>query len=350
MRVGIIGGSGYTGGELLRILALHPSVNITAVVSRRYAGEYVFRAQPNLRKQTRMKFLPLDTEYLRENCDIVFTATPHGSTVDIVSKLLEAEVTVIDMSADFRLKNPADYNRWYGWTHQRIELLDEAVYGLPELHREEIKNARLIACPGCNATVIILGLAPLIKEGMIEENRIIVDGKVGSSGAGITPSLATHHPERFGGVRAYSVLGHRHIAEVEQELNFVSKTPVTVAFTPHAVNMVRGILATIHTFPKEKLDIRDIWRVYRSFFKNEPFIRLIREAKGLYRLPNPNIVIGSNFCDIGFELDNHINRLIVFSAIDNLVKGAAGQGVQCLNIILGIDEKTGLEAQGFHPM
>jgi N-acetyl-gamma-glutamyl-phosphate/LysW-gamma-L-alpha-aminoadipyl-6-phosphate reductase len=350
MKVGIIGGSGYTGGELLRILLLHPDVEVTAVVSRRYAGEYVFRVQPNLRKQTMLKFTPLDIQQLNNICDLVFTATPHGATVNIVSKLLDTELNVIDMSADFRLKNPADYKEWYGWKHDNPKLLEESVYGLPELHRKEIKNARLIACPGCFATLTILSLAPLVKAGVIEKDRIIVDALTGSSGAGVTPTPASHHPERFGGVRAYNVFGHRHIAEIEQELNALTKEPVTISFTPYAVNMVRGILAAIHVFIKKNLSIPDIWRFYRSFYKNEPFIRLIRETKGLYRLPNPNIVIGSNFCDIGFELDNHVNRMIVLSAIDNLIKGAAGQGVQCLNILLGIDEKTGLESQGFHPM
>jgi len=350
MRVGIIGGSGYTGGELLRILLLHPKVEVTAVVSRRYAGEYVFREQPNLRKQTMLKFTPLDIQRLKKTCDLVFTATPHGATVNLVSKLLEEGLRVIDMSADFRLKNPANYERWYGWKHSNPELLKESVYGLPELHREEIKNARIVACPGCMATVTILGLAPVVKAGAIEEDRIVVDAKIGSSGAGATPTLASHHPERFGGVRAYSVFGHRHIAEIEQELNTLSEETVKISFTPHAVNMVRGILATIHVFLRKGLAVPDVWRLYRSYYQKEPFIRLVRESKGLYRLPNPNIVIGSNFCDIGFELDDHVNRMVILSAIDNLTKGAAGQGVQCLNILLGIDERTGLEVQGFHPM
>lgn len=350
MKVGIIGGSGYTGGELLRILLHHPKIDVVAAVSRQHAGDYVYRVHPNLRKQTMLKFIPLNIEYLKNNCNMVFTATPHGTTINLVSKLLEAGLNIIDLSADFRLKNPTDYERWYGWKHKKPELLEESVYGLPELHRDEIKNARIIACPGCNATLTILGLAPVIKAGVIEKNRIVVDAKIGSSGAGANPTLASHHPERFGGVRAYRVFGHRHIAEVEQELNSLSEVPVTISFTPHAVNMVRGILVTIHVFLKKKLAIPDIWRLYRSFYQNEPFIRLIRDNKGLYRLPNPNIVVGSNFCDIGFELDDHINRMIILSAIDNLTKGAAGQAVQCLNIQLGIDEKTGLETHGFHPM
>lgn len=350
MRVGVIGGSGYMGGELLRILLLHPKAEITAVVSRKYAGEYIFRVQPNLRKQTMLKFLPLDIQNLKNNCDLVFTATPHGATMDLVIKLLEAGLKVIDLSADFRLKNPSDYEKWYGWKHSNPELLEKAVYGMPELHRSEIKNANLIACPGCMSTASILALAPLIKEADIETDRIVIDAKIGSSGGGATPTPASHHPERFGGVRAYNVFGHRHIAEIEQELNLLSKERITVSFTPHAVNMVRGILTTSNLFLKKNLTAQEVWKMYRSFYQNEPFIRFVRENSGLYRLPNPNILVGSNFCDIGFEIDDHINRIIVLSAIDNLIKGGAGQGVQCFNIILGIDEKTGLELQGFHPM
>jgi N-acetyl-gamma-glutamyl-phosphate/LysW-gamma-L-alpha-aminoadipyl-6-phosphate reductase len=257
---------------------------------------------------------------------------------------------VIDMSADFRLKNTADYPKWYGWEHKHPELLKEAVYGLVELHREKIKNARLTACPGCMALATILGLAPLVKADVIEKDRIVVDTKIGSSGAGTKPTQATHHAERFGGVRPYKTIGHRHIAEIEQELNFLTDKPVTISFSPHAVNIVRGILSTMHVFPTKPLTLQEIWKIYRPFYQGEPFVRFVRYQKGLYQLPDPKVVVGTNFCDIGFELDSHINRLVVFSAIDNIMKGAAGQGVQCLNVILGVDEKTGLESTGFHPM
>lgn len=350
MRVGIIGGSGYVGGELLRLLLFHPKVEVTMVTSDKYAGEFVFMTHPNLRGLTQLKFVPLNLATIKNNCDLVFTATPHGSAVKIVPKLLEMGLRVIDMSADFRLKNPEDYPKWYGWTHPNPELLKEAVYGLPELHRQEIKGARLIACPGCMATATILGLAPLVKEGLIERDRIVVDVKIGSSGAGAKPTQASHHPERFGGVRAYSVVDHRHIAEISQELNLLSKEPLTISFTPHAVNMVRGILSTIHTFPTRTLSVSDVWKVFRSQYEKEPFVRLVKYKKGLYQLPDPKVVIGTNFCDVGFEIDSRAGRLVVLSAIDNLLKGAAGQGVQCLNILLGLDEKTGLESPGFHPV
>jgi N-acetyl-gamma-glutamyl-phosphate/LysW-gamma-L-alpha-aminoadipyl-6-phosphate reductase len=320
------------------------------VTSRQSAGEYVFNVHPNLRGLTQLKFVPQNIAELQKNCDLIFTATPHGGAVNLVPKLLEAGLKVIDMSADFRLKNADDYDKWYGWKHTNPQLLKEAAYGLPELHRQEIKSARLVACPGCMATAAILPLAPVIKADLVEKNRIVVDVKIGSSGAGRKPTIASHHPERFGGVRPYKVAGHRHLAEVEQELNNLTSEPVTVSFTPHAVNMVRGILSTIHVFPKAPLTNKDIWKTLRSQYEGEPFIRFVKYQKGPYQLPDPKVTMGTNFCDIGFELDPHANRLILFSAIDNMVKGASGQGVQCLNIMMGIDENTGLKSTGFHPM
>jgi len=350
LKVGIVGGSGYVGGELLRLLLLHPHVEVTMVTSRQSVGEYVFSVHPNLRGLTQLKFVPLELAELKKNCDLVFTATPHGGSVNLVPKLLDAGLKVIDMSADFRLKNPDDYEKWYGWKHAHPELLKDAAYGLPELHRQEIKGAHLVACPGCMATATVLALAPVIKADLVEKNRIVVDVKIGSSGAGSKPSIASHHPERFSGVRPYKVIGHRHIAEIEQELNSLTDESVTVSFTPHAVNMVRGILATIHVFPKNLLTIKDVWKTLRGQYEGEPFIRFVKYQKGPYQLPDPKVTMGTNFCDIGFELDPRANRLVLFSALDNMVKGASGQGVQCLNIVMGLDESTGLKSTGFHPM
>jgi N-acetyl-gamma-glutamyl-phosphate/LysW-gamma-L-alpha-aminoadipyl-6-phosphate reductase len=350
MRIGIIGGSGYVGSELLRLLLMHPQTEVTMVTSRQSAGEFVFNVHPNLRGLTQLKFVPQDMAELQKNCDLVFTATPHGGSVNLVPKLLEVGLKVIDMSADFRLKNPADYETYYGWTHANPDMLKEAAYGLPELHREEIKKAKLVACPGCMATSAILALAPIVKADLIEKNKIVVDLKVGSSGGGSKPTPSSHHPERFGGVRPYQVVGHRHTAEVEQELNALSNDPVKISFTPHAVNMVRGILSTIHAFPKQPLTSKDLWKALRGMYGTEPFIRLVKYQKGQYQLPDPKITTGTNFCDIGFEIDEHANRLILFSAIDNMCKGASGQGVQCMNLLMGIDETTGLVSTGFHPM
>ncbi len=350
LRIGIIGGSGYVGSELLRLLLLHPQVEVTMVTSRQSAGEFVFNAHPNLRGLTQLKFVPLDIAELQKNCDLIFTATPHGGSVNLVPKLLEGGLKVIDMSADFRLKNPSDYETYYGWKHAHPEMLKEAVYGLPELHREEIKKAKLVACPGCEATAAILGLAPIAKAGLVDKDKIVVDLKVGSSGGGSKPSPASHHPERSNGVRPYKVVGHRHIAEIEQELDALSSEPVKISFTPHAVNIVRGILATIHTFPKQKLENKDLWRAFRGMYGNEPFIRLVKYQKGPYQLPDPKVTMGTNYCDVGFEIDEHANRLLIFSALDNMCKGASGQGVQCMNILMGFDETTALKSTGFHPM
>jgi LysW-gamma-L-alpha-aminoadipyl-6-phosphate/LysW-L-glutamyl-5-phosphate reductase len=350
MRIGIIGGSGYVGSELLRLLLLHPQAEVTMVTSRQSVGEFVFNVHPNLRGLTQLKFVPQDMAELQKNCDLIFTATPHGGSVNLVPKLLDAGLKVIDMSADFRLKKSDDYETYYGWKHAHPEMLKDAVYGLPELHREEIKKAKLVACPGCEATAAILGLAPIVKAGLVDKDKIVVDLKVGSSGGGSKPSPASHHPERSSGVRPYKVVGHRHIAEVEQELDALSNEPVRISFTPHAVNMVRGILATIHTFPKQKLENKDLWRAFRGMYGNEPFIRLVKYQKGPYQLPDPKVTMGTNFCDIGFEIDEHANRLLLFSALDNMCKGASGQGVQCMNIQMGIDETTGLKSTGFHPM
>jgi N-acetyl-gamma-glutamyl-phosphate/LysW-gamma-L-alpha-aminoadipyl-6-phosphate reductase len=349
MKVGIVGASGYVGGELLRILLLHEKVDVTYAASRSHIGEFVFRTHPNLRGLTDLKFQPLDVSRIAENCELVFTAMPHGASVNLVPKLFEKNLKVIDLGADFRLKNPSDYATWYGWEHPNPELLAEAVYGLPELHRDEIKDARLIACPGCNSTATILGLAPIVKAGITKNDPIVVDAKVGSSGAGSKPSPASNYSERFGGVRPYKITGHRHVAEIEQELNALVAKPLRIAFSAHSVNMVRGISSTIHVFLNQEVSEGEIWKIFRSQYSNEPFIRLVKDRKGLYRLPDPKIVIGSNFCDIGFELETRIGRLVIISAIDNMVKGASGQAVQCLNLLLGIDERTGLRSTALHP-
>ncbi len=350
LRIGIIGGSGYVGSELLRLLLVHPQAEVTMVTSRQAVGEYIFNVHPNLRGLTQLKFVPHEITELQKNCDLIFTATPHGGSVNLVPRLLDAGLKVIDMSADFRLKNPSDYESYYGWKHGHPEMLKEAVYGLPELHREEIRNAKLVACPGCMATSAILGLAPIVKAGVIDKEKIVIDLKVGSSGGGSKPSASSHHPERFSGVRPYKVVGHRHIAEVEQELEPLANEPLKISFTPHAVNVVRGVLATIHTFPTQKLENKDLWRAYRGMYGNEPFIRLVKYQKGPNQLPDPKVTLGTNYCDIGFEIDEHANRLLLFSALDNMCKGASGQGVQCMNIIMGIDETAGLKSTGFHPM
>ncbi len=347
--VSVLGGSGYVGGELLRLLLSHPACELQIISSQRYAGEPIYRIHPNLRGLTTIKFQEIDLEAVAAKTDVVFTALPHGKSVEIVPELLHRGLKVVDLTADFRLKVPSAYKEYYGFEHSHPDLLEKAAYGLPELHREEIKNSQLVAVPGCMATAAILSLGPIVSSSLVDTNKIVIDAKIGSSGAGVSPTIATHHSERSDCVRPYKVTGHRHIAEIEQELGSLAKGRVRVAFTPHAVNMVRGILTTTHTFPLRELSDRDIWRAYRSRYDQEPFIRMVSDRKGLYGLPNPKVTVGTNFCDIGFEIDSHAQRVIIFAALDNLTKGAAGQAVQCYNILTGLDERSGLNASGLHP-
>lgn len=348
MRTGIVGGSGYAGGELLRLLLSHPDAEITAVTSRRFAGEYVHMIHPNLREVSRIKFTEPDLSELGDKCDVVFLATPHGVSKDLVPELVSQGIKIVDLSADFRLRDETMYPQWYGWEHPHPDLLESSVYGLPELHRGDIREAEMVACPGCMACASLLALAPIVKAGYIDTGRIVVDAKIGSSGGGSEPTLASHHPERFGAVRPYQTVGHRHTAEIEQELNLLNTDGVKVAFSPHAVNSARGILVTCHLWYNDALSDRDIWRTYRGFYDDEPFIRMVKYRKGLYRLPDPKVVVGTNYCDIGFEIDDHVERVVLISAIDNIVRGASGQAVQCMNIMYGLDERSGLYAIGIH--
>ncbi|NVM00833.1 MAG: N-acetyl-gamma-glutamyl-phosphate reductase [Candidatus Helarchaeota archaeon] len=348
MKVGIVGASGYTGGALLNLLFSHPEVEINMVTSRQYQGKLVSELHPNFRKFSKIKFENLEMKKAGE-CDFIFLAVPHRSAMHIVPDLIKTGVKVIDLSADFRLKSLEVYEKYYG-EHSCPELFEKAAYGLPELHREEIKKASIIACCGCMATSSILALAPILKAGIIDTDHIICDAMMGSSGAGKSVSLASHHPERYGVIRPYKTVGHRHTAEINQELSLIAKKTIQVGFSAHAVNIVRGLSTTNHVYLLKPLEDKDVWKIYREFYKNEPFIRLIKQKKGIYRLPDPKILIGSNYCDIGFMLDQDISRLVAISALDNLVKGAAGLAVQCFNIINGFEETKGLEFPGFHPI
>ncbi|MFX1518394.1 MAG: N-acetyl-gamma-glutamyl-phosphate reductase, partial [Promethearchaeota archaeon] len=255
-------------------------------------------------------------------------------------------------SADFRLKNPKKYDEYYK-PHKNPQLLAQSVYGIAELHREEIKKAQLVACPGCLAASAILSLVPIFKEyaDYIDLKRVVVDSKIGSSAAGASASTSTHHPLRSGVVRPYKPTGHRHTAEIEQELQEVSNKTVEVSMTPHAVDIVRGILSTSHIFLTEvELVENSVWKVYRTFYRNEPFIRFIKDKKGLYRHPDPKNVVGTNYCDIGFDMESKgFTRIVIFSALDNLVKGAAGAAVQNMNLMFGIEETTALTFPGLFP-
>lgn len=345
--VSIVGASGYTGGELIRLLLDHPTVELRQVTSERQAGKRITRAHPNLRGRTDLKFsLAGDLQ----PCDIMFLAMPHGSAMKRVADLVAVAPILIDLSADFRLRKPADYVEWYGHPHPRPEYLDAFVYGIPELHRRELQSANLISSAGCLATAAILGVWPLFREQVVALDRpVVVEVKTGSSGSGADTGTASHHPERSGVMRSFKPTGHRHTAELLQELTTSGKSP-EVSFSATSIEAVRGVLATSHVFTKERLSDKDLWQIYRRVYGSEPFIRIIKEPQGNYRYPEPKILSGSNYCDVGFEADEHSNRVVVLGALDNLMKGAAGQAVQAMNIRLGLDECAGLGFPGLHPI
>ena len=341
VRVGIVGGSGYVGGELLRLLAQHPHVEVVAVTSRTYQGKAIARVHPNLRGVSLGKFS--DPVKLPE-VDVLFTCLPHGLVMDQIERLTSAAEKLIDLSADFRLRNPAAYTTWYGKSHSHPSFLESFVYGMPELYREAIRHASLVATAGCTATAAILPLKPLVDT--FDVRFVVVDAKVGSSAGGASVSPATHHPERSGVVRSFMPSGHRHTVEMMQELGLRQEA---INFSPHAVELIRGILATCHVFIDGDFTEQDVWQAYLRAYRSEPFIRMVKERTGIYRFPEPKLLAGTNYCDIGFEKDPHTGRLVAMAAIDNLMKGAAGQAVQCFNLMCGLPEDEGLQTLALHP-
>jgi len=350
VKVGVVGASGFVGGELLRLLVTHPNAEITIVTSRQKAGEYVHRVHPSLKNFITISFSEMDYDGIVNSCDLVFIAVPHGKSNSIVNEFLKSGIKIIDLSADFRLKNPDDYIKWYGWEHPYPDLLNKSVYGVPEIHRESIKKAQLVSCPGCMAVTSLLALKPLIENNVIDNDHIVVDSKIGSSGAGATSNAGTHHAMRYGVIRPYKPAKHRHTGEIEQELGLLVNSKIHVSMTPHAVNLVRGILTTNHVFLKKSVSELDLWKMYRNSYKNDFFIRLIRDKNGFYKFPDPKFVIGSNFCDIGFDLDEDNNRVVALSASDNLMKGAAGSAIQNMNVMCGYDETAGLNFTPITPV
>jgi N-acetyl-gamma-glutamyl-phosphate/LysW-gamma-L-alpha-aminoadipyl-6-phosphate reductase len=334
------------------LILRHGNANLVFATSRRYAGEYLFRVHPNLRGVSDLQFVEHDPSKLSGKADLVFAALPHGESLKFIPQLVSSGVKIVDLSADFRLKNPDDYERWYGYKHPAPELLEKFVYSIPELNKEEISGATLASSPGCMAITSILALAPLLKQKSvpIDKKHIVVDAKIASSGAGGKPSLATHFSERYGVVRPYKPTGHRHTGEIEQTLSQAAGEPVLVSMSAHAINQVRGILCTCHVFYEGDLQNSVVWKMYRSVYGEQPFVRLVRDKKGPFRLPDPKVVIGSNYCDVGFEIDERGRRVVAFGAIDNLLKGAAGNAVQVMNIMLGFDEKQGLDHIPLHPV
>lgn len=345
LKVSIAGGSGYAGGELLRLLLFHPNVEIQQITSESMYGKFVYKAHPNLRKITELKFSGLDE---LEECNVLFLCLPHGSSMKNIDNYKKIADKIIDLSGDFRLNDKKVFETWYKQPHLNPDMLKEFVYGIPELKRDEMKDAKYISSAGCNATATILGLYPLFKNGLVEEDKTVVEVKVGTSEGGKKHSAGTHHPERSGSVRSYMPSGHRHVAEMLQELSFGKD--IKIHFSATSIDMVRGVLATCHVFLKDNLEEKDIWKIYRQEYGSEPFIRIVKEREGNYRYPEPKLLIGTNYCDVGFQRDEHSNRLIVISAIDNLMKGAAGQALQAFNIMNGFEETLGLEFPGFHPI
>jgi N-acetyl-gamma-glutamyl-phosphate/LysW-gamma-L-alpha-aminoadipyl-6-phosphate reductase len=341
MKVAVVGGSGYVGGELLRLLIRHPEVEIAQVTSDSMAGRAVARAHPNLRRLTELVFSPHAA--LRPT-DATFIATPHGEAMDRMPELLASGGRVLDLSADHRLHDVQAYSEYYTREHPHPEILESSVYGLPELHRDALRTARLVAVPGCIATAAILALRPLIQTGHVDLRHVVVDAKSGSSASGRDAGPAGQHAERSGVMRAYAPAGHRHTAEIEQE------TGARVALSCHGVEAVRGVLATVHAYTTESVDEKALWRAYRAAYAKEPFVRIVHETEGAYREPEPKILAGTNYCDVGFSVDAHAGRVVGLGALDNLGKGAAGAAVQCFNIGAGFPETTGLEFPGLHPV
>jgi N-acetyl-gamma-glutamyl-phosphate/LysW-gamma-L-alpha-aminoadipyl-6-phosphate reductase len=336
----VVGGSGFTGGELLRILEGHPEFEVAQATSRSYENKTVGSVHPNLRGMDLRFSSPEDLE----SVEVLFACTPHGVSMEHVDAFREAADTVVDLSADFRLDSEAQYDEWYDG-HDRPELLAESEYALPELNRENLPGGDLIASGGCNATAALLGLKPLFDAGILSGGeQVVVDVKVGSSEGGAGGGEASSHPERSGVVRPYAPTGHRHEAEIEQFLD------TRVSFTAHAVDMTRGAAATCHVYPEEPVSKGDLWGAFRESYEDEPFVRLVAGGSGVYRYPEPKAVAGSNYAEVGFELDPRNERVVVFSAIDNMMKGSAGQAVHAANVALGIEETVGLEFTGLHPV
>ena len=331
-KAAIVGASGYSGQELVRLLLRHPHVEVTQFTSRQYAGKAVADVFPRFRGRVAATFTEPDAKGV--DADVAFLALPHGVAVEYAPVLLKKGVKVLDLSADFRLKSAAVYKEFYEHDHAAPELLKKAVYGLPEIRREEIRGAALVACPGCYPTSIILGLAPALKNGLVKSDTIIVNSLSGVSGAGRKVADEFLFTECNESARAYGIPKHRHLSEIEQELSLLAGTNVTISFAPHLIPLNRGIVSTIHVSLAKKAD--DALAVYQKFYKDERFVRVTTS------MPDTKNVEATNFCDISVRIDPRTNRLVVVSVIDNLTKGAAGQAVQCLNLVCGYEETTGL--------
>ncbi len=341
IKVGIVGGTGYTGVELLRILALHPEVELCVITSRSEAGTRVADLFPNLRGIVDLEFSEPELSRLRV-CDLVFFATPNGTAMQMVPALLDSGVRVVDLAADFRLQDPAQWDQWYGMPHACPDLLAEAVYGLPEINRDAIRQARLVANPGCYPTAVTLGFLPLLERGLLNLDNLIADAKSGVSGAGRKASVGTLMGECGESFKAYAVPGHRHLPEISQTLSHIAKNGVALTFVPHLVPMVRGIHATLYGHINGQVDVQ---KLFEEYYAGEPFVDVLPVGSH----PETRSVRGSNMCRIAVHRPQNGNMVVVLSVIDNLVKGAAGQAVQNMNLMFGLEEKLGLDAVALLP-
>lgn len=344
-KIAICGASGYTGTEILRICGNHPHVEITAVTSEKSAGKKVTDLFPFLSHCKNLVYESLRKEKLLDKADVFFLALPHGASQETVDFFFVKKKIVIDLSADYRIMNPETYKEWYGLPHTHTSTLKEAAYGLPEMYRNKIKRASLIANPGCYPTGAILGLYPAIKDNVIDSTSIVIDAKSGTSGAGRKADVALSYCEINEGFKAYGIGTHRHTPEIEQELSAMAGKHITVDFTPHLLPVDRGILTTIYAPLKKKMTEKAIFDLYYRAYKNEPFIRMLEE--GAY--PNILNVRGTNNCHVGLKLNPRTDTLIIVTAIDNLGKGASGQAIQNMNIMLGLSETDGLGSCALYP-
>jgi N-acetyl-gamma-glutamyl-phosphate reductase len=342
---GIIGASGYTGQELLRLLAAHPQVTVTTAVSRTYAGQTAGSVYGSLRSGALPNFSGESIEEAAQVCDVLFLALPHGTASGQVTAEILKKTRIIDLGADYRLSSREVYENWYHTAHLSPELLSEAVYGLCELNRDAVKTTRLVANPGCYTTCAILTLAPALKAGLIDPASLIIDAKSGVSGAGRALKTGSLFCEVSESVKAYGVGTHRHTPEIEEQLSLISGLPITVSFTPHLIPMNRGILITAYGSLLPGVAAADVKEAYAAMYADERFVRLLPENE----FPETRWVTGSNYCDIGYTVDTRTGRLVLGGAIDNLVKGAAGQAVQNMNILFGLPEETGIDMVPMFP-
>ncbi len=344
IRVGIIGATGYTGVELLRLLLQHPEVEVTALTSQKYAGIPIDQVFPSLTRTLSLKCEELNVDQISKKTDFIFTAVPHKTAMEIVPVFYRKGKRIVDLSADFRLKDASIYEKWYQ-KHTSADLLKESVYGLPELHREKIRKAKIVGNPGCYPTGALIGLIPLVKKGAVSLENIVIDSKSGVSGAGRDVVLESLFCEVNEGVKAYKIFEHRHLPEIEQELSQMVQKKVAVTFVPHLIPMDRGILTTIYLILTKKWKAEEVLNTFQEHYQKEPFIRIYPKGK----LPNTKDVRGSNYCDIGVKVNEADGRIVIVTAIDNLVKGASGEAVQNMNIMLGYPETMGLEVLPLAP-